>query len=130
MQVYATKQRKALLDFLSAHADETLSAKDISLALSDKGISESAVYRNLISLEKDNAVQRLTVSGSKKIFYRYSMAKECMSHLHLSCVKCGKTMHVGEKLTNNFINRVIRESGFDIDVANSAIYGICRDCSR
>ncbi|MBQ2429166.1 MAG: hypothetical protein II264_11840 [Ruminococcus sp.] len=50
MPKYMTKQRKALLAFLSGHADEELTAKQLETALSGEGISISAVYRNLSDL--------------------------------------------------------------------------------
>ena len=39
MQKYSTKQRRALLDYLREHADETFSVDEISEALSAAGIS-------------------------------------------------------------------------------------------
>ena len=56
-----TKQRKALLAFLSAHADEELTARQMEQALSEQGISISAVYRNLADLEKEGKVRRKSV---------------------------------------------------------------------
>ena len=62
---YMTKQRKALLSYLSSHADEKLSAKQLEEALCCEGISISAVYRNLSELEKGtfrvkNAAKHIT----------------------------------------------------------------------
>ena len=60
---YMTKQRKALLAFLSEHADEELTAKQLETALSGEGISISAVYRNLSDLEKEGKIRRVSKSG-------------------------------------------------------------------
>ena len=62
MSKYMTKQRKALLNYLSAHADEKLSAKQIEENLSGEGISISAVYRNLSDLEKEGGGSRAQLS--------------------------------------------------------------------
>ena len=59
MPKYMTKQRKALLSFLSAHADEKLSARQIAQTLSGEGISISAVYRNLSALEQEGKIRRV-----------------------------------------------------------------------
>ena len=47
MSSYSTRQREALLAYLSRHPDELLSARQIADALADEKISLSAVYRNL-----------------------------------------------------------------------------------
>ena len=63
---YMTKQRKALLAFLSEHADEELTAKQLETALSGEGISISAVYRNLSDLEKEGKIRRVSKSGTRR----------------------------------------------------------------
>ena len=68
MSKYMTKQRKALLAFLSAHADEELTARQMEQALSEQGISISAVYRNLADLEKEGKVRRSSKSGSREVY--------------------------------------------------------------
>ena len=128
MPRYSTKQRKLLLSLLYNNADRPLSASDIAKLLTNEGISLSAVYRNLSDLEKDGKVQRLTVGGKNKVYYRYTGAKECEKHLHLSCFKCGKTFHMDTPLTNTVINDVFEGSDFKIDSASTVLYGICKKC--
>ena len=130
MPKYNTKQRKVLLSFLSLNADKPLTAADMAKALSEEGISLSAVYRNLSDLEDEGKVQRLTLGGSKKIYYRYTGAKECESHLHLSCSKCGKTFHMNVPTTNALIGEVMSNSDFKIDSANTVLYGVCGKCLK
>ena len=89
MQAYMTQPRKRLLNYLHSHADETLSASQISQDLPE--ISVSAVYRNLSALEQDGTVRKVAKSGSREVFYQYMKAEECRDHLHLSCKKCGNT---------------------------------------
>ena len=64
---YMTKQRKALLRYLSQHADETLSAKQIEAALSGEGISISAVYRNLAASTKAAAARSFISTPTARI---------------------------------------------------------------
>lgn len=47
MAKYVTKQRRQLLDYLSRHTDEQMTARQIADALTQENISLSAVYRNL-----------------------------------------------------------------------------------
>lgn len=128
MPKYETKQRKTLITLLCDSADKLLSATDISKALS--GISLSAVYRNLSDLEKEGKVQRIAITGSKKVYYRYTSAKECEKHLHLSCSKCGKTFHMNVPDTNSLIDKVLSGSNFKVDSNNTVLYGICGNCRK
>lgn len=83
---YMTRQRKLLLDFLSAHTDETLSAGQIAAALLDQGISTSSIYRNLAALEQNGCLKRAAKPGSQEAYYRYADEEHCQRHLHLSCL--------------------------------------------
>lgn len=130
MSKYNTKQRKTLLSFLGLNADKPLTASDMANALSGEEISLSAVYRNLSELEDEGKVKRLTVGGSKKIYYRYIGAKECEKHLHLSCSKCGKTFHMNLPTTNAVIGEVMSSSDFKVDSANTVLYGVCGKCLK
>ena len=85
MPKYMTKQRKALLAFLSGHADEELTAKQLETALSGEGISISAVYRNLSDLEKEGKIRRVSKSGTREVYYLYTDSDSCKDCLHLSC---------------------------------------------
>lgn len=125
---YMTKQRKALLSFLSLHADEELSARQIEDALSGEGISISAVYRNLSELEKEGKIRRLTKSGNREIFYQYTDCHECKDCLHLSCEKCGKTYHMNMTCANMLIENLAQSDEFTIDKANTVLYGVCKAC--
>lgn len=130
MQKYSTKQREILLKLLSDNADKPMSAADIAAALDGEGISLSAIYRNLSALESEGRVQRLTVGGSKKVYYRFTGAKECERHLHLSCFKCGKTYHMDIPETNSLISEVLSGADFEVDSANTVLYGVCSKCRK
>ena len=128
MPKYMTKQRKALLNYLSLHADERLSAKQLEDALKSEGISISAVYRNLSELEKEGKVRRVNNSGSREVFYQYTDGAHCKDCLHLSCEKCGKTYHMNSAVAQTLIENLAKSDEFTIDKANTVLYGVCGDC--
>ena len=130
MPKYETKQRKELLGFLCNNAHNTLSVGDIAEGLRGKGVSVSAIYRNLSDLENEGKVQKVTVSGDKKVYYRYIGAKECEKHLHLSCSKCGQTFHMDLPATDTLISEVMNKSDFEVDSANTVLYGVCKGCRK
>ncbi len=130
MPKYMTKQRKALLNYLSMHADERLSAKQLEDALKIEGISISAVYRNLSELEKEGKVRRVNNSGSREVFYQYTDGAHCKDCLHLSCEKCGKTYHMNSAVAQTLIENLAQSDEFTIDKANTVLYGVCGDCRK
>ena len=128
MPKYETRQRKVLLSLLCNNADRPLALCDIKKMLDGDSISQSAIYRNLSELEKEGKIQRLTIGGNKKVYYRYTEAKGCERHIHLSCSKCGKTFHMDIPSTNNLVNDVLSKSDFTVDRANTVLYGVCSNC--
>lgn len=133
MAPYATKQRKILLDYLSANADKQLSADQIYDALTGAGmlenISRSAVYRNLAALEEDEKIHRSTHEGSRKIFYQYTGATKCRGELHLACKKCGKTIHLDKNTAETLVENVAGIQNFFIDKSETVLYGTCSECA-
>ena len=85
MAKYLTRQRKRLLEYLSEHTDEQMSARQIADALAVDEISVSAVYRNLSALEEEGLLKRSVREGTREIFFQYIAAEECKDSLHLSC---------------------------------------------
>lgn len=127
---YMTKQRKLLLDFLSEHTDETLSAGQITEALTGKEISASAIYRNLAVLEQEGKVKRSVKPGSPEAYYRYADDEHCRGHLHLNCLRCGKTVHLEETKTDALAHQLAKNEGFALDRTDTVLYGICADCQK
>ncbi len=130
MPKYMTKQRKLLLEYLSRHADEKLTARQIEQALSGEGVSISAVYRNLSELEKDGRLRRVGQSGSREAVYQYADEAHCKDRLHLSCEKCGRTYHMNLPGAEMLINNLAQSDEFTIDKANTVLYGVCRECKE
>ena len=130
MPRYMTKQRKLLLSFLSQHADESLTARQIALALTEHDISISAVYRNLADLESERKVRRISKGGSREAYYQYADAEECKACLHLSCQKCGRTYHMDMAEANILVNSVAKNEKFKIDRTNTILYGVCEACQE
>ncbi|MBQ8930308.1 MAG: transcriptional repressor [Oscillospiraceae bacterium] len=130
MSKYATKQRKLLLDYLTCHTDEPLTAEQIARDLAPAAISVSAIYRNLAQLEAEGSVRRVSAEGSRKTLYRYRDEDVCADHLHLACARCGKTYHMDAAASTSLIRAVAREAGFAVDSASTVLYGVCGNCRK
>ncbi|MBO4854105.1 MAG: transcriptional repressor [Oscillospiraceae bacterium] len=129
MPKYVTKQRRSLLGYLASHADESLSAQQIAEALSDSGVSVSAVYRNLTELENEGKVRRVK-GGGREVYYQYAAAEGCRACLHMACKVCGRTFHMGMLAADTLVNSVEREEHFQIDREDTVIYGVCGNCRQ
>lgn len=130
MAKYVTKQRRQLLEYLSRHTDEQMTARQIADALTQENISLSAVYRNLSALEEDGLLKRSIREGTRDVFYQYIAAEECKDSLHLSCRVCGKSIHLGEKEAEQLLHSTLKSTGFQIDKSETILYGICEDCRK
>lgn len=129
MPKYMTKQRKLLTDYLTQHIDENLSAGRIAQALSET-VSKSAVYRNLSDMEAEGKLHRVATGGNREVIYRYSGGASCSQSLHLSCTKCGKTVHMQKQLADRLVDKVAQSDDFAIDKGETVIYGICAGCQQ
>ena len=127
MPKYLTKQRKLLLEYLSQHTDESISAAQIAEALSEQ-ISVSAVYRNLADMESEGKLRRVAGGGSREAVYQYIDERKCKSALHLSCKKCGKTVHMQKQIADELVDSVAQSDDFVIDKGDTVIYGLCAAC--
>lgn len=130
MPKYMTKQRKALLAFLSEHADKEFSARQIAETLSSDSVSVSAVYRNLSALEQDGKIRRVSKSGSREAFYQYTDCTGCKDCLHLSCEKCGKTYHMNTPDAERLVAALAQNDEFSIDKTATVLYGVCKECNN
>lgn len=130
MAKYVTKQRRQLLDYLSRHTDEQMTARQIADALTQENISLSAVYRNLSDLEADGLLKRSVREGTRDVFYQYIAAEECKDSLHLSCRVCGKSIHLDDAEAERLLDSTLKSTGFQIDKTETILYGVCADCRK
>lgn len=125
---YNTQQRQILLDFFANHIDEVVSTTEVINELRGSQISESAIYRNLLLLEKECKLRRISKAGDRKTYYQYIDSECCKGQIHISCIKCGKTTHISPNASRILAEKLIIEDGFSIDNNETVIYGICKGC--
>ncbi len=128
MPRYNTRQRDVLLQYLSDHAHEALTAHEIALALEDQGISRSAVYRNLSTLVKEGVLKKGAKEDGREAVYQYIDADHCHGKLHLTCKTCGKTIHLPEPETERLMAFLEKEEAFSLAPSDTVLYGECKNC--
>ena len=128
MRNYNTQQRQILLDFFSDHVDENVSTAKVIDELREYKISESAIYRNLLLLEKEGKLRRTSKIGDRKTYYQYIDNDDCKGKIHISCIKCGKTTHISPNASKRLAKNLKEENSFIIDNDDTVIYGLCKKC--
>ena len=128
MAEYETRQRKRLLAYLSEHKDEQMTARQISKNLSAEEISISAIYRNLSVLEERGFLKRSVRENTRDIYYQYIAAEECKGKLHLTCLACGRSIHLGIRETEQLMQNTLNTTGFQIEKSETILYGVCELC--
>ena len=99
-------------------------------AAGEERISISAVYRNLSALEEEGILKRSIRENTREVYYQYIAAEGCKDSLHLSCRVCGKSIHLGEKETEQLLHSTLESTGFQIDKTETILYGVCADCRK
>lgn len=127
---YKTEQRARLLEFFEAHPHDTFCAKDICSALADSGISVSAIYRNLASMEKEGLLRCHAERDSRDRYYQFVDRVHCGDAIHLTCVECGSTFHLDPSVAKRMQSALEQSEGFCISKTLTVLYGTCKSCAE
>lgn len=129
MHVYQTEQRKCLLDFLSSNADKQYTIGEIAghMTGGDKP-GKSTLYRLMTRLVQEGYVKRFVKGNSRKFVYQYVNGKHCSSHLHLKCILCGQLIHLDDKDSKSLRQQVLKQNNFEINEAETTLFGTCEKC--
>lgn len=127
MKTYNTHQRKALIDFLQAHAKEAFTIEEIVSRMSGGEISQSTAYRLMTKLVEDGLVHRSVKGNSRSFIYQYINSQKCDGHLHMKCTDCGKVYHLDHSITTQIQNNIKTNTHFEID-SHTLLLGKCGKC--
>ena len=81
-----------------------------------------------MELEERGFLKRNVRENTREIYYQYIAAEECRDRLHLSCLVCGKSIHLGEDETERLIQSTLESTGFEIKKSETILYGVCASC--
>lgn len=122
---YNTKRKKAVIGFFKVYPETFFTAEQVAVALDD--IGRSTVYRIITELCENGSLVR--EYSEKNGCWMYKADKEaCHEHFHIKCTGCGKYVHLDDKETEDLLLRVANESGFDINVRKTVLFGLCAQC--
>jgi Fur family ferric uptake transcriptional regulator len=122
-----TAQRRLVVEAL-ARARHHTTADEIVAYVRAKmpEVDASTVYRNLEALEELGAVTHTHLDGRVTRWHRADVER----HGHLVCRSCGREEEVPLAVLAPLGKRLRDRSGFQADLAHSAIAGICRQCAN
>ena len=126
---YKTKRKEEVFKFFLQHKEESLSLKDVCLALAKDGEGESSVYRIVAALCKDGVIRKITDPKSRHCKYQFVGGGGCTNHLHLKCNSCGKLIHLDSEKSKALKQNVLSLGGFKLDGA-SFLFGECLACAQ
>ena len=118
-----SKQRNVILEILKNNRTHPTAAEVYRLAREKlPNISLGTVYRNLSKLAQDGDILSLSFGDGNEHFDAFTG-----SHLHLHCIKCGKTVDVPMEDTAAVCRAI--ENGFTPARSVQTVYGICKNCN-
>lgn len=130
---YKTKQKEQILQYLTAHEGEHVTAQELSRHLEAEGtpVGTATIYRHLDALVTDGILRKYTIDTRSCACYEYhSREAGCKQHFHLKCMECGKLYHVTCEHLDGIEAHLLEHHGFRIDQSKTVLYGICKACSE
>ncbi len=128
---YKTRQKEKILEYLTAHPGQHITAQEISRHLSDSGspVGTATIYRCLEHLVNEGGLRKYTIDSRTGACYEYvPPSGECRRHYHLKCLRCGTLYHVSCAHLSALDSHVLEHHGFVIDHSKTVLYGICENC--
>ena len=128
---YKTKQKEQIMQYLTEHSGEHITAQELSHHLEMGGIhiGTATIYRFLDQLVTDGTLRKYTIDSRTCACYEYLPHQhECSKHFHLKCTECGKLYHVTCEHLAGLEEHILEHHGFQIDQSKTVLYGICAVC--
>ncbi len=123
--MYNTDHNKLLIDLFENNKEKTYSANYLVKKFSGV-INKATIYRQLNKLEENKVIRKSFNEENNTHYYQY--ANDCDSHLHLTCIKCGKIIHLKCREADMFLSHINLEHEFYIDRYKSVLLGYCKEC--
>jgi len=127
---YKTKQKDAVLKYMTDHKDSHVTVNQISdhFAANGTPVGVTTIYRHLEKLLEEGFIRKYTVDGSSSACFQYNDNQKCREHFHLMCEKCGCLIHLECSHLNELSEHIFSEHGFEINPFRTVFYGKCSNC--
>ena len=123
-----TAQRRAAFDALLEANDHTCAEHILEAIQRDHPtwrVNKTTVYRNLDLFQSLGLIREMRREDGRA---QYELALHGR-HGHLICRRCGELFDLDSALATNLQQQLQQRSGFAVDLAGHALYGICDRCA-
>ena len=123
-----TPQRRAAYDALLDANDHTCAEHILEAIQRDHPtwrVNKTTVYRNLDLFQALGVIREMRCEDGRS---QYELALHGR-HGHLICRRCGKLFDLDPALAVNLQRELAQCSGFAVDLAGHALYGVCEHCA-
>ena len=132
---YKTKQKEQILQYLTSHEGEHVTAQELSRHLEDEGtpVGTATIYRHLESLVDEGIIKKYSIDGNSPACFEYV---EPESHedaeicFHCKCEKCGRLIHLHCDELNEMQSHLMADHRFKLNPVRTVFYGLCEQCIR
>jgi Fur family ferric uptake transcriptional regulator len=100
------------------------------LILQGEHVNRSTIYRYLDKLVEEGKVLKYQNEDGKKAVFQYVEETHCHEHLHMQCIKCGKTIHLNCGFMAEISEHMMEHHHFRLQCHNSILYGVCETCEK
>ncbi|NLM60574.1 MAG: transcriptional repressor [Clostridiales bacterium] len=130
-ELYKTKQRELIYNFLKENSSLHITADEISEHLKKQGsrVSMATIYRYLDRLVASKVVRKYHLGNGESACYQYiEDTSDCSGHFHLKCTGCGELIHMECSDLEKFFCHLRDEHNFRADLTQTVVYGECEKC--
>lgn len=130
---YKTKQRAAILKYMSEHKDCHVTVNQINDYFAESGtqVGVTTIYRHLEKLLEQGFVRKYNINGTTSACFQYAKQdKKCREHFHLMCEKCGCLIHLECSHLDEISEHIFSEHGFKVNPFRTVFYGECQSCLK
>ena len=119
--------RDAIAELIADSDRHDWTIDDVAQALAEAGVAAdpSSVFRGLVRLSEDGAIERVELGDGR---LRFEASGD--HHEHVRCESCGSVEAVPGCLAEQAIPQVERHTGFVVTAHRLLFSGLCRRCAR
>ena len=91
-------------------------------------IGMATVYRQMERFVEEGTVHKFVLGPGESACYAFAGDRNCASHFHCKCEKCGTLIHMDCKELCDIRDHLQEHYGFNWDAGKTVFYGICGQC--
>jgi len=121
-----TAPRRALAELIAVRDGSTFTAADLvaEVRAAGLGIGRATIFRAIDLLERVGAVERLDRPTGEHAYVVCVPAH----HHHVICVRCDRSIEVGDLGLGAVAREVTRRTGYRVDGHRLELFGLCPAC--